>query len=373
MIKVKTKVFFSAFVLVASFLCTAPGCSSGLKVNTDTESKGDTGEKTDYIFYPTLPNTPRYQYLTTFSTTADIEKKKSKFFKFVVGDKDEKPRGIRKAYGVDMIDGVIYVCDSGGSSVVTLNLKTRTLGYLGTKGSGKLIKPINLAIDKTDKLLYVADVGRKQILCYTLGGKVKKFYGKLDQFTKPVDVDITRDKLYVCDVGKHQVLVLDKKEGKILYSIGKAGSKEGELYHPTNIHIRNDRLYVSDTTNFRIQIFDLEGKFLATFGKIGDLPGTFTRPKGVAVDREGIIYVVDAAFENVQVFDQQYRLLLFMLGPGYERHNINLPAGVAVVYDNLEYFKKYLSPQFNAEYLLLVTSNFGLNKVNIYAFGKYNQ
>lgn len=369
----KTKAIFLAFVLVASFLCTAPGCSTGLKVNTDTASKKDAAAKTDYLFYPSLPNTPRYQYLTTFSTTADLEKKKSKFFKFIVGDKEEKPRGIRKAYGVDMIDGIIYVCDSGAGAVVTLNLKTREFGYLGIKGSGKLSKPINLIIDKTDKLLYAADVNRKQILCYTLDGKVKKFYGKLGQFSKPVDVDIYQDKLFVCDVGKHQVLVLDKIEGNTLYSIGKAGSKEGQLYHPTNICIRDDRLYVSDTTNFRIQVFNLEGKFISTFGKIGDIPGTFTRPKGVAVDKEGRIYVVDAAFENVQVFDPQFQLLLFMFGPGYERHNINLPAGITVVYDNLEYFKKYLSPHFKAEYLLLVTSNFGLNKVNVYAFGKYNQ
>ncbi len=364
--KIKEKAILGVIVWVVIILSF--GCGSGNR-KVKTEPKGNQ----DYIFYPSLPNTPRYQYLTTFTTAADIEKKKSKFFKFIVGDKEEKVRGIRKAYGADMFDGVIYVCDFGGGAVVTINLKTRELGYLGIKGSGKLKKPINLVIDKTDKLMYVADVGRKQILCYTLDGSVKHFYGKKDQFSKPVDVDIYQDKLFVCDVGKHQVLVIDKKEGNTLYTIGKPGSKEGQLFHPTNICVRDGRLYVSDTTNFRIQVFDLEGKFTATFGKIGDRPTTFTRPKGVDVDKEGRIYVVDAAFENVQVFDRQFKLLLFMFGPGYERHNINLPAGITLVYDNLEYFKEYLSPHFKAEYLLLVTSNFGLNKVNVYAFGKYSQ
>jgi sugar lactone lactonase YvrE len=367
-LKIKVKAVLAVIVSGVLLLSIGPGCGSG-----NREVKTEPKDNQDYIFYPGLPNTPRYQYLTTFSTTKDIEEKKSKFFKFIVGEKEEKTRGIKKAYGVDMLDGIIYVCDFGAGVVVTLNLKTRELGYLGITGSGKLKKPINLIIDKTDKLLYVADVSRKQILCYSLDGKVKNFYGKKEQFSKPVDVDITLDKLFVCDVDKHQVLVLDKKEGNTLYTIGKAGRREGQLLHPTNICIRDSRLYVSDTTNFRIQVFDLEGKFISTFGKIGDIPGTFTRPKGVAVDKEGRIYVVDAAFENVQVFDPKFQLLLFMFGPGYERHNINLPAGITVVYENLEYFKEYLSPHFKAEYLLLVTSNFGLNKVNVYAFGKYSQ
>ena len=130
-------------------------------------------------------------------------------------------------------------------------------------------------------------------------------------------------------------------------------------------------MYVSDTTNFRIQIFDLEGNFISTFGKIGRVPGDFSRNKGVAVDKEGRIYVVDAAFENVQVFDRDFQLLVVLLGPGRESHNINLPAGIAVDYDNLSYFKAYLSPKFQAEYLLFVTSNFGANQLNVYAFGSY--
>jgi DNA-binding beta-propeller fold protein YncE len=188
---------------------------------------------------------------------------------------------------------------------------------------------------------------------------------------QPSDVDIFENKLFICDVRSHQVHVLDIHSGDTLYNIGKPGSQEGELFHPSNICIHNKHLYVSETTNFRIQIFTLEGKFVATFGQIGDRPGSFSRPKGVAVDKDGRIYVVDAAFENVQVFNPGFKLLLFMLGPGSEKHNINLPAGITVDYDNVKYFKEYLSPNFAAEYLLLVTSNFGLNKVNVYAFGNY--
>lgn len=354
-------------VLVSALLVVVTGCAGSSKVKTEAEGIGK------YIFYPPLPTQPRFQYLKTFTTSRDIEKSKSKLFKFVVGEKDLKPLLIKKAHGVDMFDGIIYVCDIKGPAVVTLDLKKRRFGYLGHRGSGKLQKPTNLFIDRSEKLIYVADVARKQVLCYTLDGKIREFYGKKDQFKRPVDVEVYDDKLFVCDSGLHQVVVLDKKTGDTLYAIGETGSREGQLFHPTNIRIHDSRLYVSDSTNFRIQIFGLDGKYQTLFGQQGRKPGYFSRNKGIAVDKEGRIYVVDAAFDNVQVFDKDFKLLLFMLGPGNEKHNINLAAGVSVVYDNLEYFKDYLAPGFHAEYLLLVTSHFGPNRVNVYAFGNYSR
>jgi hypothetical protein len=357
-------------MLVSVLLLTGAGCAGSTQVKTEAEGIGK------YIFYPPLPNQPRFQYLKTFTTSLDIEKPKSKIFKFVVGKKDQKPLVIKKAHGADMHEGIIYVCDIKGPAVVTLDLKNRRFGYLGDRGSGKLKKPINLFIDRNEKLLYVADVTRKQVLCYTLDGKIQRFYGKEDQFKRPVDVEVYEDKLFVCDSSRHQVLVLDKKTGETLYAIGEKGAREGQFYYPTNISIHDNRLYVSDGINFRIQVLGLEGKYQTHFGQQGKKPGYFSRNKGIDVDKEGRIYVVDASFDNVQVFDnfeQEFKLLLFMLGPGNEKHNINLPAGVTVVYDNLEYFKDYLAPGFQAEYLLLVTSHFGSSRVNVYAFGNYSK
>ena len=326
----------------------------------------------EYMFYPPLPNNPRYQYLTTFSTAKDIKKKESKFFKFIAGDDKKAPQIIKKPYGISIHDSIIYVCDMGSGVIETLNLKTRKFGYIGFKGNGKLARPVNLFIDKKNLILYVADNGRKQVLSFSLDGKFIRAYGVQNQFT-PVDVAVKDDNIFICCIKKHQVFVLERSSGRLLYKIGKPGSKDGELFHPTNICIQNERLYVSDTSNFRIQVFDLNGKFLAKFGKIGRRPGNFSRNKGIALDKEERIYVVDAAFENVQVFDKNFKLLLFMFGPGRERHNINLPADIAIDYDNMNYFKRYISPKFNADYLLFVTSNFGLNKINVYAFGHYNR
>ncbi len=343
-----------------------------LIINNCSEKKIRIDPEKEYIYFPSLPTQPRYQYLTTFSTSNDVEKKRSKLLQFVAGSEVKKPKVINKPYGIDIFDGIIYVCDVRSHSIITLDLNKKKFGYIGNSGAGKLSRPINVKVDKFNKTIFVTDMGRKQVLSYSLSGRFLKAYGKEGELN-PSGLAINRGELFVSDVKKNQVIVLDKNSGEILRYISKSGHDEGELFHPSNIAIRDNKLYVSDMTNFRISIFDLKGNYIESFGKIGVKPGTFTRPKGIDIDKDGRIYVVDASFENVQVFDKKHRLLLFMFTKGIERHNINLPAVITIDYENIEYFRKYISPDFNAEYLLFVTSNFGRNKVNVYAFGKYEK
>jgi hypothetical protein len=72
----------------------------------------------------------------------------------------------------------------------------------------------------------------------------------------------------------------------------------------------------------------------------------------------------------VQIFDRQGQLLLFFgageRGPG----TLLLPAQVVVDYDSLPFFREYVAPDFEVEYLLFVTSQFGERLVNVYGFGK---
>ena len=79
-------------------------------------------------------------------------------------------------------------------------------------------------------------------------------------------------------------------------------------------------------------------------GRIGGRSGNFSRPKGIDTDRDGNVYVSDAAFGNFQIFDRDGRLLLFVgdrasdRGPG----KFMLPAGLALDEDG----RAYLVDQF---------------------------
>jgi hypothetical protein len=128
-------------------------------------------------------------------------------------------------------------------------------------------------------------------------------------------------------------------------------------------------LYVTDTSNFRIQHFDNEGSLIRVIGAQGAQLGGFVRPKGVAVDRENRIWVADAAFENIQIFDPEGLGLMGFGSAGGAPQNINMPAALVIDYDSVEYFKQYAAPGFELEFLVVIASQFGTSNVTIFGFG----
>lgn len=89
-------------------------------------------------------------------------------------------------------------------------------------------------------------------------------------------------------------------------------------------------LVVADAMNFRVQVFDDAGMPVTIFGKKGDAAGDFARPRGVAVDSDGHLYVVDNQFENVQIFDRDGRLLMAFGHEGDQPGQFALPSGITI-------------------------------------------
>jgi DNA-binding beta-propeller fold protein YncE len=211
------------------------------------------------------------------------------------------------------------------------------------------------------------------VLVYGPDDRFLRSFGNEGQF-RPADAVVFGDRLYVSDVLNHQVHVLDKVSGEPLFSFGGAGSEPGQLFHPTNLAVAGDgSIYASDQSNFRLQQFNKDGEFIRTIGEIGAVPGKFARPKGIAVDQDDRIYVVDAAFQNVQILAPEGGALMYFGGPGDDRGSINLPTVVKLDYENVPYFEKYAAPGFDVEYLVIVASQFGQNKVVVYGFGSMRE
>jgi len=332
-------------------------------------SYADSGDETEeYLFYPLPPNLPRFQFLASFSSPLDVSAGKSGFRDFVFGGEDKEDHLVEKPYGVAIHEGAIHVVDTRGAGWAVFDLAKRKSAVVRPKGGGALKKPINITSDNAGTR-YITDTDREQVMVYDGQNRFLKAYGEPGQF-KPVDVAITGDRLYVSDVMHHEVHVLDKSTGNTLMRFGGRGSEPGEFNNPTNLTLADDdTLYVVDTINFRVQQFSLEGEFIREFGEAGAVPGTFSRPKGISVDRDGHIYVVDSAFENIQVFGQDGGALMFFGAPGSDRDSVNMPTAVKLDYDNVSYFEKYIAPDFDVEYLVLVANQFGNNKVTVFGFG----
>ena len=86
--------------------------------------------------------------------------------------------------------------------------------------------------------------------------------------------------------------------------------------------------------NFRVQTLDRSGTFRLAIGQFGDSTGEMFRPKGVAVDSEGDLYVVDGLWGLVQVFNREGQLLYYFGQRGTGPGQFELPAGLFIDRDD---------------------------------------
>jgi sugar lactone lactonase YvrE len=334
----------------------------------DTASK-PAAEGEPPLFFPPAPNPPRLQFLKKFSSAYDLSSSNKKFRNFVFGGEEAEGQVVNKPYGVDVHKGAIYVVDSRGRGYVVFDVAADKWRNVKGSGDGALQKPLNITIDD-DGTRYVTDGIRQVIVVFDSNDRFVRTIGEKGQF-KPMDVAISGDRLYVTDILNQQVHVLNKYSGETLLTFGEPGNRPGQFAHPTSLAIGPDgTVYVSDTTNFRVQQFSADGEYMRQIGQVGTSYGSFARPKGLSVDRENRLYVVDGAFQNVQVFDEQGRILMFFGGAtGDKRGQMALPTVVKIDYENVEYFRKYAAPGFEIEYLVIVASQYGANKVSVFGFG----
>jgi len=256
---------------------------------------------------------------------------------------------------------------------MVFDLVNRSFGPLqGAMGPGKLPQPLNISIDREGNK-YVTDAMRQQVVVFDQNDKYARVFGKPGMW-RPIDALVYEDKLYVADIKNGEIHVLDKTTGNLVKRFGKKGEPEENLNLPTNLAFdREGVLYVSDAGRFQVVKYDRDGHFLGTVGKLGSNPGTFARPRGVATDRERRLYAVDASFDNIQMFDEKGHLLLWFGHHGkggWLPGEMYLPAKVAVDYENIEFFRGFADQQFEIEYLVVVSNQFGPNLLSVFAYGK---
>jgi sugar lactone lactonase YvrE len=315
------------------------------------------------VFFPEIADTAHIQFLTSFSNSGDIQKKQSKFIKFVTGEEQKKE--IKKPYGVFIKEGKIYVCDTDMGGLEIIDLKEGTFRYFVPEGPGRLLFPLNCFVDD-DENLFVTDGKRSKVFVFDKSGNYKKSFGEKDNF-KPIDLAVSGNKIFVTNSKSHQILVYDKTDFRLINAFPDIDkNKEGYLFNPLNLAVTNDKVYVSDFGDFKIKVFSHEGDYLSSVGSYGKNLGQFIRPKGIAVDKDMNLLVADAAFENVQMFNSAGQLLMHFGGPYQGPGYMYLPAQVTVDYNNIEYFHKYTHEKYKLKYIILVSNQYGPEKISIY-------
>jgi len=208
------------------------------------------------------------------------------------------------------------VADTKVGGVFIFNPESKDTEFIKHGVDAKFSEVFGLAIDDADRL-FVSDGVFNHVLVFNPKHKLEAQFGE-GVMSDPGGLAIDEENrfLYVANTGSDQVLVYDADNFKLLRKIGTAGKDHtlttpGDFSKPTNVAVDKDgNLFVTDTLNDRVEVFDADGVFIREFGKNGDGPGQFARPKGIAVDCDGHVWVADAMLNRVQVFTPEGQLRL---------------------------------------------------------------
>ena len=112
---------------------------------------------------------------------------------------------------------------------------------------------------------------------------------------------------------------------------GSEGSGNGQFSRPRGVAVDGAGcIYVADAWNHRIQKLTGQGAYLSQWGSAGTTAGRFQYPEDVAVDRAGSIYVCDTFNSRIQRFDTVGGFIAEWGTVGTGDANLNFPRGVAV-------------------------------------------
>ncbi|OWW21672.1 6-bladed beta-propeller [Noviherbaspirillum denitrificans] len=332
-------------VMALMFAAVLAGCASPAIRGQLSYDLRPQNERTDLV-WPQPPDPPRYRYIGELvgePNFVPVEKKDVTVASAVnwlagIFEDPDPLMMLRPQHGLVSDDGRIYVVDAGRSAVFVFDPNPPADGKSNKEG-GQLIvwngregqvgfnAPVAIA-EVWDGDLAVSDAGAAAVLRINRNGVMVSHFGE-DILKRPTGLafDKRRGLLYVADTAANDIKVYDNG-GRLVDTVGGPGEDIRSLNAPTHMAFVDDHLYVSDTLNSRIQIFDEAGQRVRGFGERGITVGNMARPKGVAADGAGILYVVESYFGHLLAYNDKYEFLMGINGTGAKNDAFSLPSGV---------------------------------------------
>ncbi len=239
-------------------------------------------------------------------------------------------------------DGNIYVADTDNHSVQKFDKDGKFLARWGGEASnqeGLFYYPRGLAAGLEGDI-YIADSGNNRVQKFDSEGNVMQAWGKfgfawrgagMGKFDVPWGVATDKEgNLYVSDTSNARIQKF-QPDGTPLLKWGRDGSFDGAFFFPRGMAVDFvGNIFIADEGNNRIQKFDARGSFLAKWGKDGAGPGQFKAPWGVACDALGNVYVADQGNHRIQKFDGNGTFICAWGNRGITEGQLNFPSGLAV-------------------------------------------
>jgi sugar lactone lactonase YvrE len=283
--------------------------------------------------WPEPPNGARIAYVGEFSDAGDLGIRESIWSRIVSFSAGARKSSLQRPMAVvSSEDGnLLFVADTETRCVHRFDLTRSKYRCMSLNKNRQRVFPIGLAVtsegglfvsDSQSAELYVAEPDEESLSLFHVSLPLEQPTGLF--------WDDELELLFVTDTGDQTIKVFDRL-GNFKYAIGGRGNGPGQFNFPTYIWIDDSHeLLVTDTLNFRLQRLTPSGEPLQVFGDVGDRPGDFSRPKGVATDSLGHIYVVDALMHAVQVYNREGELLMAFARQGQGQGEFWLPNGIYV-------------------------------------------
>jgi len=228
---------------------------------------------------------------------------------------------------VDPKSGDVYVMDLLNNQIVRFN---KELTFVT---SWKCKQGLGIVFDPVSNTLWVAMWTNEEVHQYDPTGKLLKKLGTGKRSSEPghfdrphdVSVDQRNGDLYVLDTFNKRVQVFNK-DGKFLRQFGNGFDQPfGIAVHP-----KGEFLIVANTANRELIKYSLDGTEIARWKRLGSAGGEFRWPRNVSVDEKGQIYVADTDNERAQVLDKDGNFIRFIQGPNDRAHGSFHPRSIEV-------------------------------------------
>jgi DNA-binding beta-propeller fold protein YncE len=244
--------------------------------------------------------------------------------------------------------GRLFVADASRQAVFVFDERAgELLLWEQADAARRFLAPAGLAV--APGRLYVADADLGAVFVLDAQGRPLAEIGR-GQLQRPTGLalDAAAGRLYVADTQAHAIKVFDAG-GTLRQVFGGRGEAPGRFNFPTHLALSGDELYVTDTLNARVQVLRAaDGAPLRTLGQRGLVLGNLVRPKGVALDGEGHVYVVESYHDSLLVYNRGGEFLLPIGGTGRATGRFYLPAGVWVDGRN----RVHIADMFNGRVVL---------------------
>ena len=225
-------------------------------------------------------------------------------------------RAVQKPRGVTINEeGKVFVAEKGAGDFSIFDAsgnRMETVPAASSFGSGWIF-PCGIAADD-DGNVFVTDTQRNCIRKFVISNPIipsfvvgREGKGNL-QFNRPAGIGINpaNNRIYVCDSYNHRVQILNSD---LTYcdSFGGSGRVNGKFNRPSGVAIdKTGKVYVADANNHRVQIFTEDGQFLKMFGskcgRKGTGDGELSTPVSIAVDSNDIVYVAEYDNHRISIF-----------------------------------------------------------------------